>query len=215
MTQKISKAAASLVAYPFTWAVIAVLAAANMAFFTWFPPTFLFSSLMAGIDIVMLGAWVVIVFRSGPFRDAFNRMPNEKRNRELSRLIRSIPDTYRFRGPAEECVSLIDRINGEFHDAAYADELALLQSNIYSLAQNHLKLLDRAAAFGTEAQKGEMRSFLKQQVASLNGILDTLKTFSGNLTLLSANAGNAVHTATALKDINEGFREILSTQTMH
>jgi hypothetical protein len=209
MTEKISRAAASLVAYPFTWAVILVLVAANLAFFTWFPLSLLYSSLMAGIDIAMLGAWAVIVFRSGSFRDAFNRMPYEKRNGELDRLIRSIPDTFRFRGPAAECVSLIDRIKREFHDAAYADELALLQSNIYGLAQNHLKLLDRAAAFGTEAQKGEMRSFLKQQVASLNGILDTLKTFSGNLTLLSANAEKSVEASTALKDINEGFREIL------
>jgi hypothetical protein len=122
-------------------------------------------------------------------------------------LVRDCPDE--FRRPALESLSLIRRITSEFAGRAYQLELELMLSNIHHLTQSHHVLWNRSRQFGDRAQKEKMEALLADQVAAVNGALSTLRTFSGNLTLLEANEKQSRTAANQLKDINEGLKEVI------
>ncbi|MBN1411075.1 MAG: hypothetical protein JW969_09535 [Spirochaetales bacterium] len=212
MSGKRTAAVLSLLKYPYTWILLTVILAANIMFLAWFPVTLLYSLLLAGVDGFTLVLWFIAAFKSQSFRTVFNEMSDKKQDRELRKILNAMPDIFRFKEPAFACLSLLEKINDEFDETAYNDELALLKSNIYHLSLSHRKLIDRYRSFGTRGQKEEMKKYLDQQVGSLNNILESLKAFSGNLTLLTANAEKATEAANQLKYINEGFKEILKEE---
>ncbi|MBN2351291.1 MAG: hypothetical protein JXD23_01895 [Spirochaetales bacterium] len=199
--------------YPPTWLAGAVIVGLHVAFSAVVQPTLLWTLAAFGADLAAAAGWLVLAFKSEAFRARLNRMPYENDGKETASLLGECPE--RFRRPALESVGLIGKINAEFPDRAYSAELDLMLMNIRELAKNHKTLWTRSQSFGNAAQRKEMEQILENQTATIASTLATLKTFSGNLTLLEADAaqtGNAVglrNAAGALKDLNSGLKEVL------
>jgi len=199
--------------YPPTWLAAAVIVGLHAAFTVAVQPPLLWTLAACGADLAAAAGWVVLAFKSEAFRARLNRMPYESGGKEAAALLKGCPE--RFRRPALESVGLIGKINAEFPDRAYSAELDLMLMNIRELAKNHKTLWTRSQSFGDAAQRREMERILESQTAAVGSALATLKTFSGNLTLLEADAdrtGNAAGLETAagsLKDINAGLKEVL------
>jgi hypothetical protein len=193
--------------YPFTWAAAGLMIAATMAFIVVLQPGLLWLLAVLGADAAGLALWFVMAFKSKHFQKRLNRMPYEDRGKEVETLVRDCPEE--FRRPALESLTLIRRITSEFAGRAYRLELELMLSNIHHLAQSHRTLWSRSRQFGDRAQKEKMDAMLADQITAVNGALSTLRTFSGNLTLLEANEKHSRAATNQLKDINEGLKEVI------
>ncbi len=193
--------------YPFTWLAAGLMTAVTAAFVLVFQPGILWLLVALGADGAGAALWFVVAFKSEAFKKRLNRMPYEDRGKEVAELVRDCPE--QFRRPALESIELIRRIDNEFAGRAYRGELALMLSNIHELAQNHRTLWTRSRQFGDVAQKKKMDTMLEGQIAAVNGALATLRTFSGNLTLLEANEEGSRAATNELKDINEGLKEVI------
>ncbi len=193
--------------YPVTWLAAGLIAGFHIAFTLAFQPALLWTLAAFGADLAAAAGWVVLAFRSAAFRTRLNRMPYEGRGKETAALLRDCPE--RFRRPALESVGLIAKINAEFPDRTYTSELDLMLLNIRELAKNHKTLWTRSQSFGDDAQRKKMEQILSSQVAAVSSTLSTLKTFSGNLTLLEADAGQTKAATGELKDLNDGLKEVI------
>jgi hypothetical protein len=121
--------------------------------------------------------------------------------------VRACPEP--FRAPAVESLSLIERVSREFPGQTYSYELESMVSNIRELAVNYKTLWDRSQLFGDADQKKRMNAIMQGQLIALGNTLSTLKTFSGNLTLLAANEEQSQAATDQLKDINQGLKEVI------
>jgi hypothetical protein len=193
--------------YLFTWLAAVLMAAATAAFILFFQPGVLWLLIALSADAAGAALWFVIAFKSEAFRRRLNRMPYEDRGREVTELVRDCPE--QFRRPALESINLIRRIESEFTGRTYSTELTLMLDNIHELTKSHRTLWIRSREFGDAAQKKRMDALLAGQVAAVNGALATLRTFSGNLTLLEANEERSRAATDELKDINEGLKEVI------
>jgi len=193
--------------YPLTWAALGVIILCHGLYAFIFRPS-LFWLLMAFIlDLSGLALWFVLAFKSEAFKKHYNRMPYEQNSKELLALIQGCSPA--FRSAAEECIQLINRINADFPDQLYSQELNLMLLNIKELAQNNSQLYERSQKFGTEEQKKQMNSLLQHQTEAMQNTLTTLKAFSGNLTLLATNVEQTQSVTNQLKDLNDGLKEVL------
>ena len=193
--------------YPYTWLAAALLGALSAVFILLFQPGPVWMLILLAGDAAGAALWFVISFKSRAFRERLNRMPYEDKGREVSDLVRDCPDE--FRRPALESIELIRRIEREFSGRAYSGELALMLSNLQDLARSNRTLWTRSRQFGDAAQKKRMEALLAGQVKAVDGALATLRTFSGNLTLLEANAERSQAATDELKYINEGLKEVI------
>ena len=198
-----------IITYPLTWLVFVLIGAAHAFFNYWFQPPLFFNLAAFLADVIGLGFWFMLVLKSSAFRKQINEMPYERQSREIGHILTGCPEN--FRTPAKQCMVLIDNINKEFKDQDYRSELSLLVANIYHLAGEHKKLFTRYQTFGTPEQKQQMKTLISQQVDSIHKIHDTLQTFSGNLTILAANAEKTAEATNELKYINEGLKEVIQT----
>jgi len=197
----------TLVVYPYSWAVLAILIIFTTIFHLWFPPSLLITLLIIAIDILGLGIWFVLAFKSEKFKEIFSKMPYEENTAMILETLSSCPAS--FKKPATEFVELIKSITKEFSSEASQYEFELMLANLLVLSKNHKKLHDRSLHFGTEEQKQRMESIMKQQVKTINNTLNTLKTFSGNLTLIAANQEQGTSATDELKYINQGMQEVI------
>lgn len=197
----------SLFTYPLTWVAVAFTALLHGLFTLIFRPPLFWTLVAFGADLAALALWFVFAFKSEAFKKRFNRMPYESKSRELFPVIRACSPA--FRSPAEEAVRMIERINAEFPDQTYSAELSLMLVNIQDLAGNHRRLFERAGHFGDADQKKRMDKILGSQVEAMKNTLATLKTFSGNLTLLAANVEQSRTATNELKDLNQGLKEVI------
>jgi len=205
--QKRKNPFAMILTYPLTWLVLILITAAHLLFNYWFTPPLFFNLAAFLADFLGIGFWIMMLFKSRAFQQQFNEMPYEKQSREIGRVLGACPEN--FKTPALQCMSLIDNINKEFTDQDYKSELSLLVANIYQLALEHSKLAARYQTFGTPEQKQHMKTLINQQVESIHKIHTTLQTFSGNLTILAANAEKTAEATNELKYINEGLKEVI------
>lgn len=196
--------------FPFTWLVILLITIVHIGFNYWFRPPLFFNLIGFGVDLFLLGLWFPLVLRSRSFRKQFNTMPYEKQSKEILHSLADCPDS--FKTPAVRSLELIENINKEFTNQDYQVEIGLLVSNIYQLTGNHKRLYKRFQTFGTPDQKQQMKKMLDQQVGSMQKILNTLQTFSGNMTILAANTEKAVEATNELKYINEGLKEVIQAE---
>ncbi|MBN1524111.1 MAG: hypothetical protein JW904_06510 [Spirochaetales bacterium] len=196
-----------LFTYPPTWMAVAAIFTVHILYTILFTPSLIWTIAAAVLDVAGFGLWGYLSFKSKAFQDHFNRMPYEDRNREILELLRSCPDT--FRKPAEECISLLARINKEFPDQTYSAELGMMMANLRELSENHKILHERFLQFGNQEQKKRMESILAGQLEALKATLATLKTFSGNLTLLAVNEEQTQVATDELKYINQGLKEVI------
>lgn len=207
MAASVNKPLKAFFSYPFTWVVITLIILVHGAFSFWFPPSLIMQAVAFGIDVFSLGLWFVLAFKSKAFRERYSRMPYEDKAKEIVHILKKCPNV--FSKPAQRCIDLIQKINQEFPDQSYSYELDLMLANIHNLAENNQTLYERSLAFGTQEQKANMQAIINQQIKAINNTLNTLKSFSGNLTLIAANQEQSVVATDELKYINQGLQEVI------
>ncbi len=192
--------------YPPTIAAALILAACNAAYFLYFAPGLLFSAGAAGLDLALLIAWGAIGLRSKGFAASVSRMPYETGTRELSSLLNDCtPD---FKATTLQCTALVDRIRKDFPNNDFEDELGLFVSRLRELAGENARLFSRSKSYGTRDQQTRLAGLVKDQEAAIRTQLESLRSFSGNLSLIEAGTADAASSAD-LKYINAGMEELL------
>jgi hypothetical protein len=194
--------------YPATWLAAALIAGLHIAFTLAFQPALVWTLGAFGVDVAAAALWLVIAFKSADFRKRLNTMPYENQGKEVTALVSDCPEP--FKKPALDSIRLIQKINLEFPERTYSSELDMMLLNIRELSRNHKTLWTRSQDFGDAAQKKKMDAILGDQLKAIDTTLSTLKTFSGNLTLIEADASQTTSAAGELKDLNEGLKEVIA-----
>lgn len=196
-----------LLASPFTWIAIVLIAVLEVGFFWWFTPSLLMTLIFLGIGGFLLVAWPIIFMNSKTFRQIAQQLPYKADVHTLTTILKSCSPA--FRKPAEDCLALLDRTRQEFQSQTFHGELDRIFQNLYDLSQNHAQLYTRVQKFGTAEQKRTMQHLVQQQVQSVENSLNALKTFSGNLTLLDTNPGDYEQMGNDLKAINDELQHVI------
>ena len=197
----------TLVLYPYTWAVLALILVTHLSFSCCFQPAPAMQRLVVGLDLLALLLWGMLALRSEAWRAWHNRMPYETTPRQLQKVLVDCPPAFAM--PARQCLALAQHIAQEFTEAATRHELDALITNIARLAHAHHTLHLRAQRFGTPEQKAAMAAMLNKHVLSAENTLKTLQAFSGNLTLLSASVATDERATQELHFVNQGLQEVL------
>ncbi len=192
--------------YPPTIAAALLLLACNIFYFLYFAPAFLFSAGAAVLDLALGLAWLVMGLRSKGFAASVSRMPYETGTRELSSLLGDCtPD---FKASTLQCTGLVDRIRKDFPGNDFEDELGLFVSRLRELAAENARLFSRSKSYGTRDQQARLSALVKDQESAIRTQLESLRSFSGNLSLIEA--GTTVSASSEdLKYINAGMEELL------
>jgi len=188
----------TLVLYPYTWAVLALILVTHLSFSWWFQPAPAMQRLAVGLDLLALLLWGILAVRSESWRAWHNRMPYEATPRQVQKVLADCPPTFAV--PARQCLELARHIS---------QELDTLITNMARLAQAHRTLHLRAQRFGTPEQKTSMAAMLHKHILSAENTLKTLQAFSGNLTLLSASVATDERATQELHFMNQGLQEVL------
>ncbi len=196
-----------LFTYPFTWVAIGVVAAFEGFLMWWFTPAMLMKIIMIAAGGALIVAWPVIFFTSKTFRQLAQQQPYRANMQTLSTTLKSCSPA--FRQPAQACLALLDRTRQEFQSQSFHSELDRIFQNLYDLSHNHAQLYTRVQKFGTADQQRTMQHLIQQQVQSVENTLNSLKTFSGNLTLLDTNPGDYEQMGNDLKAINDELQHVI------
>ena len=148
----------SLVLYPYTWAVCALILGTHLSFSWWFQPATAMQWLAVGLDLLALLLWGILAVRSEAWRAWHNQMPYETTPRQVQKVLADCPPTFAV--PARQCLELARHISREFTEAATRHELNALITNMARLAHAHRTLHLRAQRFGTPEQKTSMAAML-------------------------------------------------------
>jgi hypothetical protein len=197
----------TLVLYPYTWAVLALILVTHLSFSWWFQPAPVMQRLAVGLDMFALLLWGILALRSEAWHAWHNRMPYETTPRQVQKVLVDCPPAFAI--PARQCLELAQHISQEFTEAATRYELDALITNMAHLAHAHHTLHMRAQRFGTPEQKATMAAMLQKHIASAENTLKTLQAFSGNLTLLSASVATDERATQELHFMNQGLQEVL------
>ena len=193
--------------YPFTLAVLSLITLSHVAFYYWFDPSFVIHLSAFIVDIISLLLWIYICIKSERFQLFINQMVSKRSLENLKYILSQCDENFKF--PALECIQLSYEIGKNFSDHMNTQELINFLDNMSHIARDHMNLLNRSTRFGTENQKQRMISILNHQVDSMKSTLDTMRSFSGNLTLLSASLENHAMVARELRAINQGLHEVI------
>jgi hypothetical protein len=197
----------SLLQYPYTWVILALILVTHLSFSWWFQPAPAMQSLAVGLDTFAVLLWSVLALQSEAFRAFHNRMPSATTPRQVQKVLADCPRAFAL--PARQCLELAQHIYQEFAETAARHELDALMSNIAHLADAHRTLHLRAKRFGTPEQKASMATMLQKHIASAENTLKTLQAFSGNLTLLSASVATDERATQELHFMNQGLQAVL------
>ena len=201
----------TLVLYPYTWAVLALILVTHLSFSWWFQPAPAMQRLAVGLDIFAGLLWGILAVRSEAWRAWHNRMPYETTPRQVQKVLADCPPAFAI--PARHCLELAQHICQEFTEDTSRHELDALITNMARLAHAHHTLHLRAQRFGTPEQKAAMAAMLQKHILSAENTLKTLQAFSGNLTLLSASVATDERTTQELHFMNQGLQEVLQEFT--
>jgi len=197
----------SLLQYPYTWVVLALILVTHLSFSWWFQPAPAMQSLAGGLDTFAVLLWGVLALQSEAFRAFHNRMASATPPRQAQKVLADCPPAFAL--PARQCLELAQHIYQEFAETAARHELDALMSNIAHLVYAHRTLHLRAQRFGTPEQKASMVAMLQKHIASADNTLKTLQAFSGNLTLLSASVATDERATQELHFMNQGLQAVL------
>ena len=204
------RASQLVLASPFTWVALLIVAGLEIAFYRWFQPPLTLAALMIGLGGILLLIWPALLLRSQSFREMYQEMPYKSDVSELQKRLKSCHAS--FRAPAEECIVLIEKIQQEFQADTFQGDLERIIENLMELTKNHLQLTSRLERFGTPQQKQLMQSILAQQVRSVENSLTTLRAFSGNLTLLEANPEDIEKIGSDLRAVNQDLEHVIQKE---
>jgi hypothetical protein len=197
----------SFFTYPFTWLCLTLILVFHLLFQFWFNPSLPILLVLISGDFLLVSLWIILAFHSKAFKNYCMKKPEMERYNELNSIFKDCPDN--FKNPAEECVELIRKMKDEFSDMHYDYEMDEMLLNIKILAENHRELYLRYLKFGTRKQKTEMKALLDSQVSSIQNTLTTLKSFSGNLSLLDAETSGGLNPISELKYTNEDLKKAI------
>jgi hypothetical protein len=197
----------TLVLYPYTWVVVALILVTHLSFSWWFQPAPAMQSLAVGLDTFAVLLWGVLALQSEAFRAFYNRMPYATTPGQVQKVLADCPPAFAL--PARQCLELAQHISQEFAETAARHELDAFMTNIAHLAYAHRTLHLRAQRFGTPEQKASMATMLQKHIVSIENTLKTLQAFGGNLTLLSASVATDERTTQELHFMNQGLQEVL------
>ena len=99
----------TLVLYPLTWVVLALIMLTHLSFAWWFQPTPVMQSLAAVIDIFAVLLWGVLALQSTAWRALDSRMPYETTTRQVQKLLAECPAAFAI--PARRCLELAQHIS--------------------------------------------------------------------------------------------------------
>lgn len=197
--------------YPPTVAALAVLTAATLAYLFWFAPGLPFVAAALALDIALCIAWFGIATNSKHFSAYVSRMPYESGAEDLESLVGGCSEGFRAR--ALECASLVERIRKDFPGTDFEEDLGLFVSRLKELARENARILALSRSYGTREQQQRMAGIVRGQEAAILAQLESLRAFSGNLSLLEADRAGSGSDATeateSLKYINQGMEEML------
>jgi len=196
-----------LFTYPLTWAAIGIVATLEGCFFWWFAPPLAMKIILIAAGVALIVAWPVIFLTSKTFRQLIEQQPYKANMNTLAVTLKSCSPA--FRKPAQDCLALLDRTRQEFQSQTFHSELDRIFQNLYDLSRNHAQLNTRVKKFGTVEQKRTMQHLITQQVQSVQNSLNSLKTFSGNLTLLDTNPDDYEQMGNDLKAINDELQHVI------
>jgi hypothetical protein len=196
-----------LLASPFAWLGLAVVAVLHGLYAWWFQPGLLLQGAALAADLVLLGIGVALALTSPRFRAYVNRGPHEEIRERLRGILPRC--TERFQQGARESLALIDDVAREFRDQAYGEELGTLVNTLGRLAESNAELTHRLRTFGTDTQKKQMQRALDAQVESLGRMQASLKELAGNLSLIEAASDQQAASSGSLRDINAGLEEVM------
>ena len=162
---------------------------------------------LVGVSIVLLVLWCILALKSQSFRKFYERIPYLSNLRGLTSVLPGC--AAEFREPARECIELIEGVTEEFADQASLFEIGNLLANLLDLARANRDLSSRLREFGTDEQQARMQGLHARQIATIGISLETLKAFSGNLTLIAADTAQDGEAFQKLKYANEGMREVM------
>lgn len=162
---------------------------------------------MIGLGVLLLLVWPVLLLRSQAFRQRYQRLPYELDVKALEELLKSCSKP--FRKSSLECLALLENVRQEFQSQTFQSELDRIFHNLFELSRNHSQLYARYQQFGTDRQQQTMQHLLQQQVSSVQNSLTSLKTFSGNLTLLEAHPEDHERMGSDLKAINQELQNVI------
>jgi hypothetical protein len=199
--------ARALARYPLSWLACALILAAHAAMTWWFGPRLVMQAALIGIDILLFVFWCVFALKSRAFGSFHEQIPYKSNLRKLRRILPEC--AAEFRGPARECIELVEGITEQFADQASLFEIGNLLSNLVDLARANADLAPRLREFGTKEQQSRMQHLHSRQIATIENSRETLKAFSGNLTLIAADSVQAGEAVQKLKYANEGMREVM------
>ena len=77
----------TLVLYPYTCAVLALILVTHLSFSWWFQPAPAMQRLAVGLDLFALLLWGILAVRSEAWRAWHNRMPYETTPRQVQKVL--------------------------------------------------------------------------------------------------------------------------------
>ncbi len=197
----------ALLSYPFTWGALLLIVASHFAFFQWFQPSLSVNLIAFAIDIGSLVLWIRLATTSSDFQSFSDTLTSKHTVQSLRRQLQQCHTD--FQRPALACIDLALQIDRDFDRDLLHGEIHQLFENLEQVTTSHLKLYDRSKTFGTDTQKEDMARRLAKQAGAMQQTLETLRTFSGHLTLLAASLEREETAAKELQLINQGLQEII------
>jgi xanthine/uracil/vitamin C permease (AzgA family) len=196
-----------MIRYPYTWLALLILILFPTVLLFWFNGPLLLNIVSTVSSFVLAGLYFVMTLQSREYRDFLDKTGLDENRRELFTHVNRCP--VGFGKMFREAVDLIDLIKKEFTTDASGYELDFLLANLSNLCKDTASLYERSGKFGDETQKARMKQLLAGNVEKLSSVLGSLKTLSGNLTLINSSAGEADGVVEELKSINLGLSEAI------
>src|SRR5437867_8470310 len=84
----------TLVLYPYSWVVLALILVTHLSFSWWFQPAPAMQRLAAGLDTLAVLLWGVLALQSEAWRALHNRVPYEPTTRQVQKLLADCPPAF-------------------------------------------------------------------------------------------------------------------------
>jgi hypothetical protein len=195
----------TIVTYPPTWVVFAVVAVAEIGTAVWFQPPAAVLVLAIGAGAILLILWPFLLVRSPEFEELLDRSRHAYSMEAFaSRLEGSYPS---FAPAATDCWAIAERIRGEFGAEGFGREVDLALEKLIKLTESHVKFYARSRQFGDSEQKKEMEVRLLKQVDHVENTRTSLLRLGGHLTILHLDTAGREEIGNELKSINRGLEE--------
>jgi hypothetical protein len=208
---RINRMFTTILTYPISWLALLIVISISGAWIYWFDPPILINLSVIGTGAVLLLLWPILLIRTETFKTLYNRYKDDVPLENFRKTLGKCHPA--FAKAAADCLAMVQKIQKEFEDRSFHEDVSGLLLNLQYLTANHLLLYQRYRQFGTADQKKDMERLIFEQVDSVNNSLSALMRFSGNLTLFDSKVGGQTEIDAELKLINQGLQEAMKEIT--